>query len=182
MEPQETSLDKSRGGRPANVTAEQLAQRARQVRSLLVAGKGPAEIRLELNLTAREYQTAVRWISRRWQNNDQAYAEYLVSESGRVEFLQEQIKAVLGDESVPVTRKAYAIGYLVRLSNHIETQIREMGIKLGILEGKLADGRDGSTFNDNRMVIMVNGKPARDLPVGLLSGATVDVASDGAGS
>lgn len=127
-------------GRPRNGAlsseerAEQLANRARDVRRELMAGKSEFEICRALSITRKEYSTAKRWIARKWVDNDSSYADFLITEYGRIEVLQKQIDAVEQQAELSAYDRARIIFNLVKAQHDIEFNIREMGLRLGMLD------------------------------------------------
>lgn len=134
MEPLENNEEKNLGGRPKNVTPQQIAERAKKVRSGLMLGKGRSQICAEEGLTIPQYNTAMRWVSRRWDNNATAFAEFLAGEQNRLEALQERLNAVLADPALFEAQKAVIALKIHRLCHDIQFNVREMGLRLGILD------------------------------------------------
>lgn len=148
MEASQNQVVTSEIGRPANAQerATQLAERARDVRRELMAGKGEFEICRALSLTRREYATAKRWIARKWVDNDSSYADFLITEYGRIEVLQRQIDAVEQQAELSSYDRARIVFNLVKAQHDIEFNIREMGLRLGMLQ------REKIQITENRTI------------------------------
>lgn len=146
MEPQENAIARSLGGRPANLTSEDLIIRARRVRSALARGKSRLEICQEQNLTLTQYQTAIKWISRRWKTNDQAFAELQIGEDERLNVIQDELEALLTNDAVEAADKFRALLAAQIAMNKIRFNVYEMGLRLGILK------REASKIEETRNV------------------------------
>lgn len=133
MEPSESGDFVRRRRRQNRNTNEEMVKRAKLVRSELMLGKSIREISSVNGLTIGETRQALKWLGR-WTNNAEAFGEFKAGELNRLEAIQRQVNAVMGEAGATEVDKAHALVKLFDLSHKIRFNIIEVGLRLGMLD------------------------------------------------
>lgn len=133
MEPEQNQQPSRKMGRPTNTTNETMAARAQSIRSHVMMGRARKEICAIEKISEGEYRSAMKWLGKSWVDNSEAFGEFKISEQNRLIAIQRIINQVEGAEKPDAVDKAHALVKLHKLAHEIGFNVREMGLRLGML-------------------------------------------------
>lgn len=138
-----------------------ISKRAARIRHLVRLGMNGSEICHKLGITRSQYRHAVTWMTQHsFSSNAMAFERYRMGLHSRLEIMELDLANARNDGDHRAVAAFQKIGLDAWKSEF------EMAIKLGITATGVPQ------VQDNRVIVMIGGRPIEPLPVGLLKPTT----------